>query len=123
MKTSDSERNLGFESLTLRQKNDTILTGWYRFFDGGQGFERPLRKHAGGMFLGRGRIHAHTDAPSMGVNGCASWEHKYLKCTFSVLADYPGLFPFGTLNPKITMPFLNFRRIYGAAAAQTCHRR
>ena len=26
------------------------------------GLERPLRKHAGGMFLGRGRVHKAADA-------------------------------------------------------------
>jgi hypothetical protein len=26
------------------------------------GLERPLRKHAGGMFLGRGRVHQVQDA-------------------------------------------------------------
>jgi hypothetical protein len=30
------------------------------------GFERPLRKHAGGMFLGRGRIHGTQTAALMG---------------------------------------------------------
>ena len=33
------------------------------------GFERPLRKHAGGMFLGRGRILCFPDAPQAGVDG------------------------------------------------------
>ena len=32
------------------------------------GFERPLRKHAGGMFLGRGRILWFLDAPHEGVD-------------------------------------------------------
>ena len=32
------------------------------------GFERTLRKHAGGMFLGRGRIHCSIDAPFVGVD-------------------------------------------------------
>ena len=32
------------------------------------GFERPLRKHAGGMFLGRGRIHYSIEAPLAGVD-------------------------------------------------------
>ena len=32
-----------------------------------KGFERPLRKHAGGMFLGRGRIHGLMNAPGTGV--------------------------------------------------------
>ena len=33
------------------------------------GFERPLRKHAGGMFLGRGRIHGTQTHPARDV-GC-----------------------------------------------------
>ena len=32
------------------------------------GFERPVRKHAGGMFLGRGRILWFPDAPLVGVD-------------------------------------------------------
>ena len=52
------------------------------FFDGRTGFEwpgppslaasqqftlRPLRKHAGGVFLGRSRIHRFLNAPGTGV--------------------------------------------------------
>ena len=33
------------------------------------GFERPLRKHAGGMFLGRGRIHGYPNASHRDVGG------------------------------------------------------
>jgi len=32
------------------------------------GLERPLRKHAGGMFLGRGRVPRISDASSMDVD-------------------------------------------------------
>ena len=35
--------------------------------DGRAGFERPLRKHAGGVFLDRGRIHSLMNAPGTGV--------------------------------------------------------
>ena len=41
------------------------------------GLERPLRKHAGGMFLGRGRIDCSIDAPLVGVDieqSCSSHE-------------------------------------------------
>ena len=38
-------------------KNLESASAGSRFFIGVPGFERPLRKHAGGMFLGRGRIH------------------------------------------------------------------
>ena len=34
------------------------------------GFERPLRKRAGGTFLGRGKIHGHANAPIPGVGAC-----------------------------------------------------
>ena len=37
------------------------------FLIGVMGFERPLRKHAGGMFLGRSRIHRFLNAPGTGV--------------------------------------------------------
>ena len=37
------------------------------------GFERPLRKHAGGMFLGRGRIHRFLNAPGTGVGIRLYW--------------------------------------------------
>ena len=36
------------------------------FFLERMGFERPLRKHAGGMFLGRGRIHGKSMASRKG---------------------------------------------------------
>ena len=34
------------------------------------GFERPLRKRAGGTFLGRGKIHGYANAPGTGVGAC-----------------------------------------------------
>ena len=49
-----------------QQKGSTPL-GWIFFGDGEAGFERPLRKHAGGMFLGRSRIHGLMNAPGTGV--------------------------------------------------------
>ena len=39
------------------------------FLIGVMGFERPLRKHAGGMFLGRGRIPRFPGAVLWTVNG------------------------------------------------------
>jgi hypothetical protein len=42
------------------------------FFGMGGGLERPLRKHAGGMFLGRGRVHAQLTASGTDVGRCAS---------------------------------------------------
>ena len=43
-------------------KNLESASAGSRFFIGVLGFERPLRKHAGGMFLGRGRIHFFQNA-------------------------------------------------------------
>ncbi len=43
-------------------KNLESASAGSRFFIGVMGFERPLRKHAGGMFLGRGRIHFFQNA-------------------------------------------------------------
>ena len=40
-----------------------------RFFIGVMGFERPLKKHAGGMFLGRGRFPWLPDASHRDVDG------------------------------------------------------
>ena len=39
------------------------------FFGMGGGLERPLRKHAGGMFLGRGRVPQISDAFQRNVDG------------------------------------------------------
>ena len=36
----------------------------------GIGLERPLRKHAGGMFLGRGRVPPYHDASGTGMDWC-----------------------------------------------------
>ena len=67
LKTGDSERNLGFESLTLRHKKTPPSGG---FFIGGE-FKRfeeagltvgGVKKCPVDTFLGRGRIHAHPDA-------------------------------------------------------------
>ncbi len=48
LKTGDSERNLGFESLTLRQKRSTSLYGVWIFFDGMCGFEPISMQMPGG---------------------------------------------------------------------------
>ena len=55
LKTGDGATHREFESHTLRQKKKWIPFGILSFYM--MGFERPLRKHAGGMFLGCGRIH------------------------------------------------------------------
>ena len=60
LKTGDSERNLGFESLTLRQRSSHPFGGVGIFYDELR-FERPLRKHASGMFLGSWRIRVYPD--------------------------------------------------------------
>ena len=61
-------RGLGFESRHSDQKPVTAfaVTG---FLIGVMGFERPLSKHAGGMFLGRGRIPRFPGAVRWTVNG------------------------------------------------------
>ena len=72
MKTSDSERNLGFESLTLRQKKCRL---WAAISFGGEfkGFEEAGPTEGGvknmpvACFLGRGRIHRLMNAPGTGV--------------------------------------------------------
>ena len=67
LKTSDSERNLGFESLTLRQKYSPPF-GWGVFLlelgirkagptEGG------VKKCPGDTFLGRGRVHRRKTHP------------------------------------------------------------
>jgi len=60
-------RGLGFESRYSDQKYGIRFCGFHIFY-GVMGFERPLRKHAGGMFLGRGRILWLLDAPLAGVD-------------------------------------------------------
>ena len=59
-------RGLGFESRYSDQKSGIRVCG-FQIFYGVMGFERPLRKHAGGMFLDRGRILWFLDAPLAGV--------------------------------------------------------
>ena len=74
LKTSDSERNLGFESLTLRQKGNPPNGVDFLFL-----LELGIRKdgtsaHTGAKkcpvdtSLVRGRIHILMNAPSMGVD-------------------------------------------------------
>ena len=50
-------------------KNLESASAGSRFFIGVVGFERPLRKHAGGMFLGRGRIPRFPGAVLWTLNG------------------------------------------------------
>ena len=49
----------GFESHYPPQKQKPRLLPWFFVFERKwiMGLERPLRKYAGGIFLGRGRIH------------------------------------------------------------------
>lgn len=44
------------------KRNPILLDGVFFLMKKG-GFERPLRKYAGGMFLGRGKIHDLANAP------------------------------------------------------------
>ena len=43
---------------------------------GWMGFERPLRKHAGGMFLGRGRIHGKPTTSRRNAGGFSFLMHR-----------------------------------------------
>ena len=56
------------------------------FFDGRAGFERPLRKHAGGVFLGRGRIHRFLNAPGTGVGRKRSWSQYCTMVEISIVS-------------------------------------
>ena len=66
LKTSDRATDRGFESHSLRQKEDHPMGG---LLFGLVGFERPLRKHASGMFLGRGRVLWFPDTSGTDVDG------------------------------------------------------
>ena len=46
------------------------------FLIGVMGFERPLRKHAGGIFLGRGRVLPISDASGTDVDGIGTFTYK-----------------------------------------------
>ena len=48
----------------------TLRVGGFFMAEKEIGFERPLRKRAGGTFLGRGKIHGHANAPIPGVGAC-----------------------------------------------------
>ena len=52
-----------------RTKKWAIPYGMAHFLVCGAGLERPLRKHAGGMFLGRGRVPQNPDASGTDVDG------------------------------------------------------
>ena len=66
-RASDSgSEGWGFESLPVYQNKKGGLR--LPFYFARKGLERPLRKHASGMFLGRGRVPGCIDAPSMGVD-------------------------------------------------------
>ena len=57
----------GFESHLSHQNKrggNSLL-----FYFGKMGLERPLRKHAGGMFLGRGRVLWFPDTSGTDVDG------------------------------------------------------
>ena len=57
----------GFESHLSHQKIQ--IPQWVSgFFAAQMGLERPLRKHAGGMFLGRGRVPQSSDASRRDVD-------------------------------------------------------
>ena len=56
------------------------------FLIGVMGFERPLRKHAGGIFLGRGRIHRFLNAPGTGVGRKRSWSQDCRMVEISIVS-------------------------------------
>ena len=57
----------GFESLPAYQKSRySVRNSGFSYMLGG--LERPLRKHAGGMFLGRGRVLPLLDASRRDVD-------------------------------------------------------
>ena len=47
---------------------------------------RPLRKHAGGMFLGRSRIHRFLNAPGTGVGRKRSWSQDCRMVEISIVS-------------------------------------
>ena len=67
----------GFESHYPPQKQKPRLLPWFFVFGNKwiMGFERPLRKHADGMFLGRGRI---PGKPTASRKGC--WRLSIFWC-------------------------------------------
>ena len=77
LKTSDPARDLGFESLTLRQKTTppdkggVVFWWWVGIRKDGTSPQTGVNKCPVDTCLVRGRIHVHTDVPSMGVDGCA----------------------------------------------------
>jgi hypothetical protein len=83
------------------------------FFYALMGLERPLRKHAGGMFLGRGRVPWSEDAPewvwkqTKKIKRMPIWASGFyllivnFQRSFAVSAYDPILFPF---------PFSRFSR-------------
>ena len=73
-------RGRGFESRHSDHIENATLPGGIFYVDAVMGFERPLRKHAGGMFLGRGRIHRFRNAPGTGVGIKRSWSQKRVIC-------------------------------------------
>ena len=56
------------------------------FLIGVMGFERPLRKQSGGLFLGRGRIHRFLNAPGTGVGRKRSWSQDCRMVEISIVS-------------------------------------
>ena len=57
-------RGLGCESRYSDQNSGDHICGYRNFLR--TGIRKAVKKHAGGMFLGRGRIHYSIDAPPCG---------------------------------------------------------
>ena len=79
-KTSGAFRHRAVHCINLWylcQKQKPRLLPWFFVFGNKwiMGFERPLRKHAGGMFLGRGRI---PGKPTASRKGC--WRLSIFWC-------------------------------------------
>ena len=62
-------RRVGSSPISRTKKNTTLKGGVLFGFAREMGLERPLRKHAGGMFLGRGRVPQNPDASGTDVDG------------------------------------------------------
>ena len=61
-------RRVGSSPISRTKKNTTLWGGVLFGFQREMGLERPFRKHAGGMFLGRGRVPQLSDASGTDVD-------------------------------------------------------
>ena len=74
------------------------------FFIGVMGFERPLRKHAVGMFLGRGRIHRFLNAPGTGVGIRLYWSQDRRMAETSKSSSFMVSFRFRPTSTTVEVP-------------------